>query len=67
MKKLLILSALAFSFSSFGTNTVKMEDETPPGRCVHFITSCGPSGDLCGATQDDKWRNMEFIENYWCG
>lgn len=67
MKKLFILAALAFSFSSFGTNALKVEDKSPPVSCVYFYTSCGPEGDVCGATDDDVWRNLEFAENYWCG
>ena len=35
-------------------------------HCANVVLSCGVSGIICGATDDELARNILWAEDYWC-
>lgn len=67
MKNLFFLIAFVFSISFTSQATSLEAEELPVRQCTTLQTSCGPSGDICGANDYELARNAAWAENYWCG
>lgn len=68
MKNLFILFAFVTSVAvAKNVDTEKLESTSAYRLCATLTTSCGPSGDVCGADADELARNAAWAEDYWCG
>jgi hypothetical protein len=68
MKKVLFIAGFVSSVAIASTpKEVTTEMVAEERLCTVLETSCGPSGDVCGANAYELARNAAWAENYWCG